>query len=161
MCCEAPGALDLPAAVIEMLARYRALQAERGWDWGDDRVELFRWARFAALGPVLEAYGQTGDWPAAVRAVLGAELPAGVVVVRIDPDRRLSARTGATRLGVAGRPVQLDVVLDSAAPAEVTVTVAGRPTPVPAGGAAVVTLDLDGGGPELPVALGDRTIAVG
>jgi hypothetical protein len=161
MCCEAPGVLDLPPEVIEMLARYRALQAERGWDWGDDRIEMFRWARFAVLGPVLEAYGATGSWPAAVRAGLGAELPAGVVVVRIGADRRLSARTGPPRLGVAGHPVQLDVVLDSAAPAEVTVTVAGRRTPVPAGGAAVVTLDLDGGGAALPVALGERRIDVG
>jgi hypothetical protein len=158
MCCEAPGALDQPAEVIEMIARYRALQAERGWDWGDDRIDLFRWARFAALGPVLEAYGETGDWPAAVRAVLGADLPAGVVVVRIEEDRRLSARTGPARLGLAGRPVQLDVVLDSAALDEVTVTVAGRPTRVPAGGAAVATVDLDGGGPALRVALGDGAL---
>src|SRR5829696_1451801 len=160
MCCEAPQALDLPAEVIEMIARYRGLQAERGWDWGDDRIDFFRWARFAALGPVLEAYGETGDWPAAVRLVLGAELPAGVVVVRVGPDRELSARTGPARLGVAGRPVQLDVVLDSAAPDDVTLTVAGRATPLPARGAAVVTLDLDGGAPALPVSLGDSEVRV-
>ena len=38
MCCGDAEVLDLPPAVIEMLARYRGLQAERGWDWGDDRV---------------------------------------------------------------------------------------------------------------------------
>ncbi len=144
MCCEAPETLDLPAEVIEMLARYRALRDGQGWDWGDERPpDLFRWSRFRAVGPVLEAYGQTGDWAAAVRTVLGADLPPGIAVVRVGPDRRLTARTGPPRLGVAGRPVQLDVILDSAAPDEVTVTVAGQVTTLPAGAAAIVTLDVD------------------
>jgi hypothetical protein len=159
MCCQAPGALDLPAEVIEMVARYRALRAERGWDWGDDRPDdLFRWSRFRALGPVLEAYGETGDWAAAVRSVLGAELPAGIAVVAVGPDRRPAVRTGPPRLAVPGRPVQLDVVLDSAAAEEVTVTVAGRATPVPAGGAAIVTLDLDGGSPTATVSAGGSEV---
>jgi hypothetical protein len=34
MCCEATQTLDLPAEVIEMLARYRRLLAERGVDLG-------------------------------------------------------------------------------------------------------------------------------
>jgi len=67
MCCGDAELLDLPPAVIEMLARYRGLQSERGWDWGDDRIEMFRWARFAALGDVFAAYGATRDWPQAVR----------------------------------------------------------------------------------------------
>ena len=52
--------------VIEMLARYRGLPAERGWDWGDDRIEMFRWARFAALGDVFAAAAPaTGRRPCA------------------------------------------------------------------------------------------------
>jgi hypothetical protein len=160
MCCEAPGALDLPAEVIEMLARYRALQAERGWDWGDDRADFFRWARFSQLGPVLEAYAETGDWPKAVRAVVGDEPPAGVVLVRVGPDGRLDARVGPARLGIAGRPVPLDVVVDSAAPRTVTLTVAGRPVPVEPAGTAVATVDLDGGEPALPVLLDGETLRV-
>ncbi len=86
MCCGDAAVLDLPPAVIEMLARYRGLQAEQGWDWGDDRIEMFRWARFAALGDVFAAYAETGDWPRAVRAVVGSDPPAGVAVVRVRAD---------------------------------------------------------------------------
>ena len=83
MCCGDAEVLDLPPAVIEMLARYRGLQAERGWDWGDDRIDMFRWARFAALGDVFAAYGDTGDWLRAVRDVVGTDPPSGIAVVRV------------------------------------------------------------------------------
>jgi hypothetical protein len=160
VCCDAPETLDLPAGVIEMLARYRRLLDERGWDWGDDRVDVLRWARFSRLGPVMEAYGETGDWPSAVRAVVGGDVPAGCVVVRVGADGQLSASTGPARIGLAGLPVTLDVVVDSAAAAEVTLTVADREVPVPAGGAAVETVDLDGGDPVLPVLLDGETLLV-
>jgi hypothetical protein len=55
MCCETTRTLDLPAEVIEMLARYRQLLAERGVDWGDDQIEFARWARFSLVGPVAES----------------------------------------------------------------------------------------------------------
>jgi hypothetical protein len=103
MCCEEPGPLDLPADVIETLAHYRRLRDERGWDWGDDRIELFRWVRFSLFGPVFEVYGRTGDWPTAVREILGDDVPAGIAVVRITADRRLEARTGPARPAIAGR----------------------------------------------------------
>ena len=96
--------LDLPPAVIEMLARYRGLQADRGWDWGDDRIEMFRWARFAALGDVFAAYGETGDWPQAVRDVVGTDPPAGVVVVRVGADGA-TVHCGPPRPVVAGVPM--------------------------------------------------------
>ncbi len=48
---------------IEMLAHYRRLLDERGWDWGDDQVEMFRWARFeqarAFYREVISAAGQS------------------------------------------------------------------------------------------------------
>ena len=110
MCCGATEVLDLPPAVIEMLARYRGLQSERGWDWGDDRIEMFRWARFAALGDVFAAYGETFDWPQAVRAVVGTDPPAGVAVVRVR-DGAVTVHCGPARPVVAGVPVPLDVVV--------------------------------------------------
>lgn len=61
MCCEGTVRLDLPAEVIEALARYRRLLDERGWDWGDDRIDLFRWARFSQLGPVMDEFAATAD----------------------------------------------------------------------------------------------------
>src|SRR6185312_1372812 len=78
VCCGSDVVLGLPPGVIEMLARYRGLQADRGWDWGDDRIEMFRWARFAALGDVFAAYGDTGDWLQAVRDVVGTDPPSGI-----------------------------------------------------------------------------------
>jgi len=46
-----------------MLAHYRRLLDERGWDWGDDQVEMFRWARFekarAFYREVISAAGQS------------------------------------------------------------------------------------------------------
>ena len=38
MCCEHAQELNLPPAVIEMLARYRDLQRRHGWDWGEENL---------------------------------------------------------------------------------------------------------------------------
>ncbi|HEX8803265.1 MAG TPA: CehA/McbA family metallohydrolase [Acidimicrobiales bacterium] len=154
MCCQDTEVLDLPPAVIEMLAHYRRLQAERSWDWGDDRIEMFRWARFSRLGDVFAAMAETGDWPAAVRSVVGDEVPAGVVVVALGPDGP-SARTGPPRPVVAGRTTPIDVVVDSALDRAAVVEVAGEPVPVAAGGAAVRTVDVDGAAPGVTVRLLD------
>ena len=52
VCCHDDDALDLPPAVIEMLARYRRMRAEQGVGWGEEAFpDMFRWARFARLGP--------------------------------------------------------------------------------------------------------------
>jgi hypothetical protein len=107
MCCEHARALHLPPAVIEMLARYRDLQRRHGWDWGAERLpDYFRWARFALLGPVMERAGESGDWAAAVREVIGdGEVPAGIVI--IDGTR---VRTGPPRPLIAGHTVPIDVI---------------------------------------------------
>src|SRR4051812_29682613 len=108
MCCHDAHTLDLPPAVIEMLAHYRRLQHERGWDWGDDHLPgLFRWARFALLGPVMERAGPDGDWAGALRSVLGDEVPAGIVVIRDG-----LAITGPPRPVIPGRTTPIDVVVD-------------------------------------------------
>ena len=140
MCCGSDEVLDLPAAVIEMLARYQGLLVERGWDWGDDRVEMFRWARFGRLGDVFAAYAAHGDWARAVRSVVGDDPPAGVVVVRAGADS-VSVVCGRARPLIVGCAVALDVVLDSALDRDVEATVAGHAVRVPAGGAGVVTID--------------------
>ncbi len=133
MCCESTEPLGLPAEVIEAQARYRQLRDERGWDWGDEQLpDFFRWARFSRLGPVFEAFGTTGDWGRAIRSVIGDDVPAGMVVVRIDADGAVEATAGPARAAVAGRPVPVDVVVDSAVDADLTLTVAGREVPVPA-----------------------------
>src|SRR5919198_4534748 len=126
MCCEAGETLGLPAAVIEALARYNRLLDERGWDWGDDRIEVFRWLRFAEFGPILDAFAATGDWPKAVRSVVGDDLPPGVALVRIDQDGTPRADVGPARTAIAGRAVDVDVVVDSATEADLALVVAGR-----------------------------------
>lgn len=43
MCCHDDAALDLPPAVIEMVARYRRLRAEQGVGWGEEAFpDMFR-----------------------------------------------------------------------------------------------------------------------
>jgi hypothetical protein len=160
MCCESTEELHLPAEVIEMLAHYRRLLAGRGWDWGDDRIDMFKWARFSLLGPVFEAFATTGDWARAVRSVLGDTVPSGVVVVRIDEGGRLHSRCGPARPAIMGHTVTIDVVVDSAMDAETRLTVAGRVVDVASGGAAVETIDVDGTDPAFTVEHGDDTMRV-
>jgi hypothetical protein len=158
VCCEGTEVLDLPAEVIEAQARYRRLLDERGWDWGDEQLpDFFRWARFTLLGPVFEAVGETGDWASAIRSVIGDEVPAGVVVIGVDEGRSLRIRTGPARPVLAGRPVGIDVVVDSAAPTALSLTVAGREVAVAAGGAAIETVDVDH---TFEVALDGSTVQV-
>jgi hypothetical protein len=109
MCCEHAQALDLPPAVIEMLARYRDLQRRHGWDWGEESLpDSFRWARFSLIGPVMDRVGEDGDWAGAIRSVIGeGPVPAGIVV--IEGDR---VRTGPPRPLIAGHTVPIDVIRD-------------------------------------------------
>ena len=145
MCCESGERLDLPPRVIEMLAHYRRLLADQGWGWGEDALpDVFRWARFSLLGPVFEAAQRTGDWPSAVRDVVGAEPPAGVVVVRVDATGAVSLHVGPARATIAGRPTAVDVVVDSAAGRPFVVTVAGEEVRVPPGGAGIATVEVAG-----------------
>jgi hypothetical protein len=144
MCCGEIEALGWPAEVIEALARYRGMLDERGWDWGDDRIDIFRCIRFSQFGPVVEAFLQTGDWAKAVRSVVGDPPPPGFVLVRIDPDGRLRAEVGPPRIAIAGGTKRIDVVVDSAAATDVLLSVDGRQLSVPAHGAAVDGIDVGG-----------------
>src|SRR4051794_23868705 len=114
VCCADDDVLDLPPAVIEMVARYRRMRAEQGVGWGEDAFpDMFRWARFARLGAAFDAMATSGDWAGAVRAAVGDEVPAGVALVRVAADGRLVTRTGPPRPVVAGATVPIDVVLDA------------------------------------------------
>ena len=135
--------LGLPPAVIEMLARYRGLHDEQGYGWGEDELpDFFRWARFSLLGPAFDEFAGSGDWSAAVRAAVGDEVPAGLLLVSIGDGGELAARGGPPRPVIAGSTVPVDVVLDSAAESDFVVTVAGVPVPVTASGTGLHTVDL-------------------
>jgi hypothetical protein len=162
VCCQETRTLNLPPEVIEALFRYRRLLGERGWDWGEEQLpDFFRWARFSLLGPVFEAVAETGDWASAIRSVVSDEVPPGIVVVRVDEERVLRSEVGPARPSVAGRSVAIDVVVDSAADADLRLTVAGREVRVGPRGAAIETVDLDGDDPTFTVALGENTLSVG
>ena len=158
MCCHCDEELELPAPVIEMLARYRQLQRERGWDWGAEGLSAqFRWARFAYLGPVLDRLGDDPDWAGAVRSVLAERAGAsGIVVVEVDAEGGLTAFAGEPRPSAPGVTVPIDVIIYSAVPARVTVD--GHPVTVAADGAAVQTLDL--AGPSFEVVHGANRLVV-
>ncbi|HWM59117.1 MAG TPA: CehA/McbA family metallohydrolase [Pseudonocardia sp.] len=161
MCCAEEALLRLPAAVIEMLARYRRLRDEQGIGWGEDELpEFFRWARFSRLGPAFAEFAATGDWAGAVRTAVGERVPAGLVLIMVGGDGGLSARVGPPRPVVPGATVQLDVVIDSAAPRDLLVTVAGQEVPVPAGGAGFCVLDVGAEAPAVDVRCADAELVV-
>jgi hypothetical protein len=144
--------------VIEALAHYRRLLDRRGWDWGNEQLpDFFRWARFSMLGAVFDAFAEAGAWAKAIRYVIGDDVPPGIVVVRIDEDGLLSAGIGPSRPAIAGRPVAIDVVVDSAVDAGLSLTVADREVRVAPRGAAIETVDIDD--PVFTVVLGEETLS--
>ena len=88
----------LPPPVAAMLEGYRARQAERPNDWGDELPGLARGQAYARwLGARLVEVVFTGqDWPAAVRGCLTDPLPAGLIVASLDG--------GGIRLRAGPRP---------------------------------------------------------
>ncbi len=150
----------MPAEVIEALAHYRRLLEDRGWDWGDDRVEDFWWARFSHLGPLLEAFATSGDWAQAIRSVIAQGVPPGCVVVRVDQQLRLHADVGPPRIGIRGHVLAIDVVVDLAAETDLSLTIAGHDVRVAPRGAAVTSLEVDGGDPLFTVILDGVTLSV-
>jgi hypothetical protein len=182
MCCEATEALDLPAEVIETLAHYRRLRDQRAWDWGDEGVEFFSLMRFAQLPSlvaefaasgnfakalasavgydVLEESAATGNWAKTLAAAIGDDVPAGVVVIRVDEGGGLRAATGPPRSAIPGRLTTIDVVADSAADADLVLTVAGRTLRLAPKGGAVQTIGVDGADPVLEVVLDGEVLRV-
>jgi hypothetical protein len=143
MCCDDEEVLGLPPAVIEMLARYRRLQAEQGYGWGETELpDLFRWSRFSLLGPAFDELAASGDWAAAVDAAVGdGDPPCGVVVVRLDGDSVAEVAAGPPRPTVAGTVVAVDVLVRAAADRPGAVRVAGEVIEVAAGGLELRVVD--------------------
>src|SRR4051794_7246892 len=169
MSMESSLRFETPPEVSELLARYRALLDERGCDWGDDQVDLFRWGRFwpdaavgssAFLSKVFAAVSEAaGDWPKAVSKIVGPGPPAGTVLVRVT-DAGLEVTTGPSRPGIARGTVPIDVVIDSLIASDATVTVDDRTVTVAAGGAALEMIEVDGGAAGFRVGLGGESVAV-
>jgi hypothetical protein len=86
--------------VIEAIAHYRRLRAERGGDWGDERVEFSRWAGFPYVGEVFEVYARTGNLAAALREVIARDVLPGVVVIAEQ-----GVTVGPLRAALPGTPV--------------------------------------------------------
>src|SRR5215216_1190534 len=99
MCCDAPEAAMLPPPVAAMLEGYRARQAERPNDWGDELPGLARGQAYARwLGARLVEVVFTGqDWPDAVRG--------GTVEVAVLLDSHLDRPTRVEVDGIP-RPVE-------------------------------------------------------
>ena len=162
MCCESTETFDLPREVIETLAYYRRLLDDRGWDWAGQGMDFFRAMRFAQQSglPELVRHAARIGWAKAIVAVIGKEVPAGVVVIRIDKGGGLQVETGPARPVIAGAGVAVDVVIDSAADTDLRLTLGGREVHVAAHGAAVETIDVGGGDPVFEVRLGGQVAAV-
>jgi hypothetical protein len=141
MCCDAPEAAMLPPPVAAMLEGYRARQAERPNDWGDELPGLARGQAYARwLGARLVEVVFTGqDWPAAVRGCLTDPLPAGLIVASLDGGG-IGLRAGPRPYAVPGGTVEVAVLLDSHLDRPTRVEVDGIPRPVEAGGVELVSL---------------------
>ena len=135
MCCGETETFDLPAEVIEAIAHYRRLRAERGGDWGDERVEFSRWAGFPYVGEVFEVHARTGNLAAALREVVARDVLPGVVVIAEQ-----GVTVGPLRAALPGTPVPVHVVTFDAA-----------------GGVDLATVEVDGAEPVID--LGGRRVA--
>jgi hypothetical protein len=111
MCCQNDEAFDLPADAIEALARYRRMLAERGPDWGNEEVEFSRWAGFPLIAEAMAAWRT--DWASAVRTAVADPLPAGVVVVRVDPRERVTVTAGPPVSVLGNGKATVHVVVDA------------------------------------------------
>jgi hypothetical protein len=132
------------------LAYYRRLLDGRCWDWAEEGLDFFRAMRFARLsGPELFEYAARVGWAKAVVAVLGQDVPAGVVVIRIDEGGGLQVETGPARPAIAGDSVAIDAVIDSATSTDLRLTLGGRDVYVAAHGAAVETVDVESDDPPV------------
>jgi hypothetical protein len=154
MCCDASEADLLPPPVAAMLDEYRALNAQRLTDWGDEIEGVGQGQAYARwLGSqVLEAVfsGETRNWPDLVRRCLVEPLPAGLIVATLGVDG-VDLRIGPPPYAIADGDVEVAVLLDSRCDAAAQIEVEDSSILVPAGGVELITLAGPGG----------RTITIG
>jgi hypothetical protein len=154
MCCEAPEAALLPPAVAAMLDEYRARNAERPNDWGDEAEGVARgqaYARWLGSQLLVAVFaGQDDNWPDTVRGSLPDPLPAGLIVASLRTDGA-ALRSGPPPYAVPGGAVEVAVLLDSQLDEATQIQVDGSPARVAAGGVELITLTGPGG----------RTVSVG
>jgi hypothetical protein len=150
MCCDPPAADRLAPPVAAMLARYRALAAERPLDWGGESEAYAlgqpygRWLGNRLLSEVFST--QPGDWPQTVRACLTDPLPAGLVVASLEATgTRL--RAGPSPYLLEGGAVEVAVLLDNHRQQAAEVEVGGVPVRVAAGGVELAVRAVTGAGP--------------
>jgi hypothetical protein len=141
MCCDAPEAALLPPPLAAMLEDYRARQAERPTDWGDEIPGMARGQAYGRwLGARLVQAVFTGqDWPDAVRGCLTDPLPAGLIVASLGTDG-IGLRAGPPPYALPGAAVEVAVLLDSRLDRATRIEVDGAPRPVAAGGVELVPL---------------------
>jgi hypothetical protein len=150
MCCDPPAADRLPPPVAAMLARYRALAAERPADWGDESEAYAvgqpygRWLGNRLLAAVFSL--QADDWPETVRACLSDPLPAGLTVATLEAGAT-RLRSGPAPYVLEGGAVQVAVLLDNRRDEAAQVEVGGAPVRVKAGGVELAVRAVTGAGP--------------
>jgi hypothetical protein len=146
MCCDAPEAALLGPRVVAMLDGYRARNAERPTDWGDEQVAaglpgLARAQAYARwLGArLVQAVFTREDWPAAVRGCLTDPLPTGLTVASLGADG-IGLRAGPLPYAIPGGTVESAVLLDSRLDRPTRIEVDGTPRGVEARGVELVPL---------------------
>jgi hypothetical protein len=147
MCCDEPEVDRLPLPVAAMLDEYRALNATRPYDWGDEIEGVARGQAYARwLGSqLLEAVfaGQARTWPQLVRRCLDGPLPAGLIVASLDT-AGVTLRTGMQPYAIGG-VVDVAVLLDSHLDDATQIDIDGLPRRVKAQGVELTTLAVPAG----------------
>ncbi|TDD68925.1 hypothetical protein E1262_14365 [Jiangella aurantiaca] len=173
MCCTAPRGLELPPDVAGMLLRYQDMvRADPDGLWGDrtdvwTRIVLRRCPflgehRHRELWALLWSEPGWVDSPAfpdwVRRAVADDGRPAELSVVHVGADGAVTVHPATpVRLLPGGDAVGRSLLVDSAGPAALPVRVGEVEVDVPAGGAALVRLELTADAGDVAVSVAGVT----
>jgi hypothetical protein len=161
MCCDEPEVDRLTPPVAAMLDEYRALNAERRYDWGDEIEGVARGQAYARWfgSQLLEAVfaGQAHTWPELVRRCLADPLPAGLIVASLDT-AGVALRAGAPPYAIAGGAVDVAVLLDSHLDDATRIDIDGSPRWIDADGVDLITFTVPAGS---TVSVGPATVRTG
>ncbi|HVF76461.1 MAG TPA: CehA/McbA family metallohydrolase [Acidimicrobiales bacterium] len=165
MCCEEHHGDDLPRVVAQALESYRALQAARGWDWGEE----WRGGPSAYDSPLWFHHSRYADWTSlfvmtlrlqaeqpgatfheALWRLTSADPPVGLVAVELTTTGPC-INPSVWPFALDGRTVTLGVLVRSSLDRPVDVTVAGTTLPLASGAADLVFVDRSAEAPTLVV----------